>query len=69
MAMRLGIVGAPSAASCVGCSPRPATTKGREVRVKTPFNDAIVDFVNSFPVGTLKPELKNIDPLVRMLPR
>lgn len=25
--------------------------------------------VNSFPVGTLRPDLKSIDPLVRMLPR
>jgi 2-dehydropantoate 2-reductase len=42
--------------------------KGRAVGVKTPFNDAIVDLVNSFPVGTLTPDRKNIEPLVRMLP-
>jgi hypothetical protein len=42
--------------------------KGREVGVKTPLNDAIVELVNSFPVGTLKPAMKNLDRLVRMLP-
>lgn len=43
--------------------------RGRELGVKTPFNDAIVELMNSFPVGTLKPEVKNLDPLLRMLPR
>ncbi len=43
--------------------------QGRRVGVKTPFNDAVVDLMNSFPVGTLTPDRKNLDPLVRRLPR
>src|SRR5262245_38648264 len=43
--------------------------RGRRVGVKTPFNDAVVDLMNSFPVGTLTPDRKNLDPLVRRLPR
>jgi 2-dehydropantoate 2-reductase len=43
--------------------------RGREVGVKTPFNDAIVELINSFPVGTLRPDPKNLEPLLRILPR
>jgi 2-dehydropantoate 2-reductase len=43
--------------------------RGREKGIKTPFNDAIVELVKSYPVGTLTPDMKNLDPLVRMLPR
>jgi len=43
--------------------------QGRRVGVKTPFNDAVIDLMNSFPVGTLKPDRKHLDPLVRRLPR
>ena len=43
--------------------------QGRRVGVKTPFNDAVVDLMNSFPVGTLTPDRKNLEPLVRRLPR
>jgi 2-dehydropantoate 2-reductase len=42
--------------------------RGREAGLKTPFNDKIVELVNSFPVGGLRPDPKNIDPLLAMLP-
>jgi 2-dehydropantoate 2-reductase len=43
--------------------------QGRKVGVKTPFNDAIVEVVKSHGVGKLTPDPKNLEPLVRMLPR
>jgi 2-dehydropantoate 2-reductase len=43
--------------------------EGRRVGVKTPFNDAIVELVHSHGVGTLRPDPRNLDPIVRMLPR
>ena len=43
--------------------------RGRESGVKTPFNDAIVELVNSFPVGSLTPDPRNLEPLLRLLPR
>jgi 2-dehydropantoate 2-reductase len=43
--------------------------RGREAGVKTPFNDAIVELVNSFPVGALTPDPRNLEPLLRLLPR
>ncbi|PYM16574.1 MAG: hypothetical protein DMD81_12105, partial [Candidatus Rokuibacteriota bacterium] len=43
--------------------------QGRKVGVKTPFNDAIVEVIKSFGVGKLTPDPKNLEPLVRMLPR
>ena len=43
--------------------------RGREVGVKTPFNDAITDLVNGFPVGKLTPDPKHLEPLVKMLPK
>jgi len=52
--MRLGIIGAGAIGSVVG--------------VKTPVNDAVVELMNSFPVGTLKPDPENLDPLVRRRP-
>jgi 2-dehydropantoate 2-reductase len=45
------------------------TEQGRRVGVKTPFNEAVVELMNSFPVGALKPDRKHLDPLVRRLPR
>jgi 2-dehydropantoate 2-reductase len=42
--------------------------EGRRVGVTTPFNDAIVDLVHAHGVGTLQPDPKNLDPLIRMLP-
>jgi 2-dehydropantoate 2-reductase len=41
--------------------------QGRRVGVKTPFNDAIVELVKSYAPGTLKPDPKNLAPIVRML--
>ena len=43
--------------------------QGRKAGVKTPFNDAIVELFRRYGVGTLKPDPKNLEPLVRMLPR
>jgi 2-dehydropantoate 2-reductase len=43
--------------------------QGLRVGVKTPVNDAVVELVRSFPVGTLKPDLANLEPLTRILPR
>lgn len=43
--------------------------QGRRAGVKTPFNDAIVELIKSHGVGTLKPDPKNLEPLVSMLPR
>jgi 2-dehydropantoate 2-reductase len=45
------------------------SAEGRRVGVKTPFNDAIVDLVRGHGVGTLTPDPKNLEPLLRMLPR
>jgi 2-dehydropantoate 2-reductase len=42
--------------------------RGRDTGVKTPFNEKIVELVNAFPVGGLRPNPKNIDPLLAMLP-
>jgi 2-dehydropantoate 2-reductase len=42
--------------------------QGRAVGVPTPFNEAVVHAVNAFAVGALKPDPKNLEPLVRMLP-
>ena len=41
--------------------------QGRRAGVKTPFNDAIVELIRSHGVGTLKPDPKNLEPLVSML--
>ena len=43
--------------------------QGRRAGVKTPFNDAIVELIRSHGIGTLKPDPKNLEPLVSMLPR
>ncbi|MFQ5898491.1 MAG: ketopantoate reductase family protein [Candidatus Methylomirabilia bacterium] len=43
--------------------------KGRQAGVKTPFNDAVVKAVHGHGVGRLKPDPKNLEPLVKMLPR
>lgn len=42
---------------------------GRKVDVKTPFNDAVVEAFHSHGVGTLKPHPKNLEPLLKLLPR
>ena len=43
--------------------------QGRQVGVPTPFNDKIVELITRVPPGTLKPDPRNLDPLVSMLPR
>ena len=43
--------------------------EGRRVGVKTPFNETVVRLVHEHGVGTLTPHPKNLDPLLRMLPR
>jgi 2-dehydropantoate 2-reductase len=43
--------------------------QGRLVGVATPFNDAVVRVVQSHGVGGLRPDPKNLEPLVQMLPR
>lgn len=45
------------------------SAQGRKVGVNTPFNDAIVELFHSHGVGRLKPDPKNLEPLVKMLPR
>lgn len=42
--------------------------QGRKAGVKTPFNDAVVELFHRHGVGTLRPDPKNLEPLVRMLP-
>ena len=42
--------------------------QGRRLGVPTPFNDAVIEAVKRYPVGRLKPDPKNIEPLVQMLP-
>jgi 2-dehydropantoate 2-reductase len=41
--------------------------QGRKVGVKTPLNDAVVEAFRGQPVGTLKPDPKNLEPLVKVL--
>ncbi len=43
--------------------------QGRRVGVPTPFNDAVVAEVHRHGVGTLRPDPKNLESLLRMLPR
>ena len=43
--------------------------QGRQVRVPTPFNDKVVELITRVPPGTLKPDPKNLEPLVAMLPK
>ena len=43
--------------------------KGRELGVKTPVNDAVVVEIHRHGVGTLKPDPKNLEPLLAALPR
>jgi hypothetical protein len=37
--------------------------------VKTPVNDAIVETVRSYGVGQLKPDPKNLEPILKVLPK
>src|SRR6266536_4681736 len=42
--------------------------QGKQVGVKTPINDKIVELVNAPGVGLLKPDPKNLEPLWAMVP-
>ena len=44
------------------------SAEGRKVGVRTPFNDAIVELINQYPPGGLRPDPKNLEPLAKMLP-
>jgi 2-dehydropantoate 2-reductase len=44
------------------------SAQGKRLGVATPFNDAVVAVVAGHGVGTLKPDPKNLEPLLRMLP-
>ncbi|HEV8436605.1 MAG TPA: 2-dehydropantoate 2-reductase [Methylomirabilota bacterium] len=43
--------------------------QGKKLGVKTPVNDAVVELVHRHGVGTLKPDPKNLEPLLAALPR
>lgn len=43
--------------------------QGRKVGVPTPVNDAVVDAIRRAGVGTLRPDPKNLEPLIALLPR
>jgi 2-dehydropantoate 2-reductase len=43
--------------------------QGRLAGIATPFNDAVVRLVHDHGVGTLRPDPKNLEPLIQMLPR
>jgi 2-dehydropantoate 2-reductase len=45
------------------------SAQGRLVGVPTPFNDAVVQAVQSHGVGRLRPDPRNLEPLLQMLPR
>jgi 2-dehydropantoate 2-reductase len=42
--------------------------EGRQIGIKTPLNDKIVELVNAPGVGLLKPDPKNLDPLWALVP-
>jgi 2-dehydropantoate 2-reductase len=42
--------------------------QGRKLGVKTPVNDAVVDVIHRHGVGTLRPDPKNLEPLLAVLP-
>jgi len=43
--------------------------QGRQVGTPTPFSDEVVELITRVPPGTLKPDPKNLEPLVAMLPK
>ena len=44
------------------------SAQGKKVGIATPVNDAVVAAVNSFPVGQLKPDPRNLEPILQVLP-
>jgi 2-dehydropantoate 2-reductase len=45
------------------------SNEGRKRGIKTPINDAVVALIHRHGVGTLKPDPKNLEPLLAMLPQ
>ena len=43
--------------------------QGRRKGIKTPVNDAVVEAVRSYGVGQLKPDPKNLEPILKVLPK
>jgi 2-dehydropantoate 2-reductase len=43
--------------------------QGQRLGVKTPVNDAVVELIHRHGVGTLKPDPKNLEPLLAALPQ
>jgi len=43
--------------------------RGRALGVKTPVNDAVVELIHRHGVGTLRPDPRNLEPLLAALPR
>jgi 2-dehydropantoate 2-reductase len=43
--------------------------EGRRVGIPTPVNEAVVRTMKSYPVGALKPDPRNLEPILRALPR
>jgi len=43
--------------------------EGRKHGIKTPVNDAVVDLIRRHGVGTLRPDPRNLEPLLAVLPR
>jgi 2-polyprenyl-6-methoxyphenol hydroxylase-like FAD-dependent oxidoreductase len=67
MTTRIGIVGAGAIGSIVGGL---LTKAGHDATlIDPPFNDAVVELVRRHGVGTLRPDPRNLDPLLPMLPR
>jgi 2-dehydropantoate 2-reductase len=43
--------------------------EGRRAGIPTPFNDKAVELYRAYGVGKLRPDPKNLDPLLAMLPQ
>ena len=43
--------------------------EGRKAGVATPFNQAIVELYRRYGVGELTPDPKNLEPMLKLLPR
>jgi len=44
-------------------------SEGRRVGIPTPFNDKAVELYRAHGVGKLRPDPKNLEPLLSMLPQ
>ena len=45
------------------------SAEGRKLGIPTPVNDAVVEQIHRHGVGTLRPDPRNLDPLLAVLPR